>query len=67
MNDSQKNLLSFLGCLLLIIFLVFLIFNSRVMSVGKAHSVTVQQAAAMEDVDCVIVLGCQVQIGRAHV
>lgn len=61
MNDSQKNLLSFLGCLLLIIFLVFLIFNSRVMSVGKAHTVTVQQAAAMEDVDCVIVLGCQVR------
>lgn len=34
--------------------------NGHVTAVGKNHIVTVEQAAALDGVDCIIVLGCQV-------
>ena len=34
--------------------------NGYVTAVGKSHIVTVEQAAALDGVDCIIVLGCQV-------
>lgn len=37
------------------------IINSHVKSAGKDRILTVEQAAELEDVDCIIVLGCQVK------
>lgn len=39
---------------------VFII-NSHVKTAAKAEILTVDEAAALEDVDCIIVLGCQVR------
>lgn len=35
--------------------------NARVVSVGKGRLLTAQEAAQLEDVDCILVLGCQVK------
>ena len=35
--------------------------NARVVSVGKGRLLTAQEAARLEGVDCVLVLGCQVK------
>ncbi len=39
---------------------VFIV-NARVKAVGKAKLLSVQEAATLQDVDCIIVLGCQVR------
>ena len=38
-----------------------LIVNGHVKSVGKDKILTVEQSLELEDVDCIIVLGCQVK------
>ena len=35
--------------------------NGRVVSVGKERLLTAQQAAELDDVDCILVLGCGVK------
>lgn len=47
--------------LILLCVLVVLAINLRVVSVGKSCLLTVEEAETLEDVDCIIVLGCQVR------
>ena len=47
--------------LILLCVLVVLAINLRVVSVGKSCLLTVEEAETLENVDCIIVLGCQVR------
>ena len=49
-----------MACLAVLGVVALFAVNGYVTAVGKNHIVTVEQAAALEDVDCIIVLGCQV-------
>ena len=48
-------------CLAIVGVTSVLIINEYVKSVGKSHMLSVEEAAELEDVDCIIVLGCQVK------
>ena len=48
-------------CLAVVGVATLFIINSCVKSAGKNRILTVEQAAELEDVDCIIVLGCQVK------
>ena len=48
-------------CLAIVGVTSVLIINGYVKSVGKSHMLSVEEAAELEDVDCIIVLGCQVK------
>lgn len=49
-----------LACLAVLGAVALFAVNGHVTAVGKNHIVTVEQAAALDGVDCIIVLGCQV-------
>jgi len=47
-------------CLILIATVAVLVVNARVKAVGAAHLLSAMKAAALDDVDCIVVLGCHV-------
>ena len=56
-----RNIMIILLCLAVVGVAALLIINGHVKSAGKDRILTVEQAAELEDVDCIIVLGCQVK------
>ena len=62
-NKSKrlKTVAAILICAVLAGALTVILTNVRVVSVGKAAIITKEAAAELEDVDCVIVLGCLVK------
>ncbi len=56
-----RNLIILLLCLAVTGAAALLIINRHVKLAGKDHVLTVEQAAALDGVDCIIVLGCQVR------
>lgn len=56
-----RNAIIVLLCLAVVGMATLFIVNGRVKSVGKNRILTVEKAAELEDVDCIIVLGCQVK------
>lgn len=61
MKKVLKKVLWCLLCAALVGSLAIIIINARVKSVGKAHLITAAKAAELSDIDCIIVLGCQVR------
>ena len=60
-NKRLKTAAAILICAVLAGALTVILTNVRVVSVGKAAIITKEAAAELEDVDCVIVLGCLVK------
>lgn len=56
-----KKTLTVLLCLGLIGIATLFIVNGRVKSVGKDRIITAEDATQLKDIDCIIVLGCQVK------
>ena len=56
-----KPILLILLCLALVVVIALCSINGYVKSVAKERIVTVEKTANLEDVDCIIVLGCQVR------
>ena len=56
-----KGFLIIVLCLAVLGTISLFIVNGIVKSAGKGHILTVEEAAKLEDVDCIIVLGCQVR------
>ena len=56
-----KNAFIVLLCLAVVGIATLFIVNGHVKSVGKDRILSVEKAAELEDVDCIIVLGCQVK------
>ena len=56
-----KRLLIIFLCLAVVGTASLFIINGHVKSVGKGKIITVEQASELENVDCIIVLGCQVR------
>ncbi len=56
-----RNIVTVLLCLAVVGVVALLIINGYVKSVGKDRIITVEKAAELEAVDCIIVLGCQVK------
>ena len=56
-----KSVISVILVLALICAAALMAANSYVKSVGKQQMLSVEDAAKLEDVDCIIVLGCQVK------
>ena len=57
----MKNLIVIFLCLVIVGVATLLIVNGHVKSVCKDKILTVEQSLELEDVDCIIVLGCQVK------
>ena len=55
-----RGILMIVLCLVLLCVTTVLLIDLRITAVGKAHLLTAEEAATLEDVDCIIVLGCQV-------
>lgn len=58
---SFKKIVALLLCLCLIGGLALILINARVKSVTKNSILTIEEAKELEDIDCIIVLGCQVK------
>lgn len=56
-----SKLIIVLLCLAVVGIAILFIINGHVKSVGKDRILTVEKAAELDDVDCIIVLGCQVK------
>ena len=56
-----RNAIIVLLCLALVGIATLFIVNGHVKAVGKDRILSVEKAAELEDVDCIIVLGCQVK------
>ncbi len=60
-KKTFKTIFIILLCLVLIGVATLFIVNGYVKSVAKEHILTVEEAAELDNVDCIIVLGCQVR------
>lgn len=60
-KKALKRSLIILICLAVVGTAVMLIINDVVKSAGKGRIISVEDATKLEDIDCVIVLGCQVK------
>lgn len=60
-KKKLRNTITILLCLAGVGVVMILLINSHVKAAGKDHILSVEQAAELEDVDCIIVLGCQVR------
>lgn len=60
-KKALKRSLIILICLAVVGTAVMLIINGVVKSAGKDRIISVEDATKLEDIDCVIVLGCQVK------
>jgi vancomycin permeability regulator SanA len=58
---SFKKIVALLLCLCLIGGVALILINARVKSVVKESILTVDEAKELNDIDCIIVLGCQVK------
>lgn len=56
-----KKIVKFLFCLCLIGAIALLSINARVKTVTDSKIISVEESAKLEDIDCIIVLGCQVK------
>ena len=61
MKKNLKTICMILLCLALVGVIALCSINGYVKSVAKERIVTVEETATLEDVDCIIVLGCQVR------
>ncbi len=60
-REKLKTICMLLLCLALVGVIALCSINGYVKSVAKERIVTVEETATLEDVDCIIVLGCQVR------
>ena len=60
-REKLKPIFMLLLCLALVGVIALCSINGYVKSVAKERIVTVEETATLEDVDCIIVLGCQVR------
>ena len=60
-SEKLKPIVMILLCLALVGVIALCSINGYVKSVAKERIVTVEETATLEDVDCIIVLGCQVR------
>ena len=60
-REKLKTICMILLCLALVGVIALCSINGYVKSVAKERIVTVEETANLEDVDCIIVLGCQVR------
>ena len=60
-REKLKTICMILLCLALVVVIALCSINGYVKSVAKERIVTVEKTANLEDVDCIIVLGCQVR------
>ena len=60
-REKLKTICMILLCLALVGVIALCSINGYVKSVAKERIVTVEETATLEDVDCIIVLGCQVR------
>ena len=60
-REKLKPIVMLLLCLALVGVIALCSINGYVKSVAKERIVTVEETATLEDVDCIIVLGCQVR------
>ena len=60
-REKLKPIVMILLCLALVGVIALCSINGYVKSVAKERIVTVEETATLEDVDCIIVLGCQVR------
>ena len=60
-REKIKPIFMLLLCLALVGVIALCSINGYVKSVAKERIVTVEETATLEDVDCIIVLGCQVR------
>lgn len=60
-REKLKPIVMILLCLALVGVIALCSINGYVKSVAKERIVTVEETANLEDVDCIIVLGCQVR------
>ena len=60
-REKLKPIVMILLCLALVGVIALCSINDYVKSVAKERIVTVEETANLEDVDCIIVLGCQVR------
>lgn len=58
---SLKKVITILLCLAIVGLAALFIINARVKAVSKPRILSVENASKLEDVDCIIVLGCQVK------
>ncbi len=56
-----KKIVKFLFCLCLIGAIALFSINARVKTVTDSKIISVEESAKLEDIDCIIVLGCQVK------
>lgn len=56
-----RNMIIILLCLAVVGVTALFTINAHIKSVGKAYLLTVENATQIKDVDCIIVLGCQVR------
>ena len=56
-----RNIIIVLLCLAVVGVVTLLSVNAYVKSIGKERIITVEQTAELQNVDCIIVLGCQVK------
>ena len=56
-----RNLIIILLCLAMVGMVALFVINAHVKSAGKDRILSVEKVAELEDVDCIIVLGCQVK------
>lgn len=65
MTENKKKLFKIfiviVVCFLVVGISTIFIVNGQVKSVGEGSIITVKKAAELQDVDCIIVLGCQVR------
>ena len=61
MKKLLKKLFALFVCLALVGVITLFAVNGYVKSVGKDNILSVEKSAELEDVDCIIVLGCQVK------
>ena len=60
-SEKLKPIVMILLCLALVGVIALCSINGYVKSVAKERILTVEETATLEDVDCIIVLGCQVR------
>ena len=60
-KKTLRNLIIILLCLAMVGMVALFVINAHVKSAGKDRILSVEKVAELEDVDCIIVLGCQVK------
>ena len=60
-KETIRNVIIVFLCMVIIGMATMFIINGHVKSVWEDRILTVEQAASLKDVDCIVVLGCKVE------